>query len=55
WSEREVNIELRDIMQRAYADVHAIAEREKVSLRMAAQMLAVGRVAEATVTRGIYP
>ncbi|MBM4080264.1 MAG: Glu/Leu/Phe/Val dehydrogenase, partial [Planctomycetes bacterium] len=53
WSEREVNIELRDIMQRAYADVHAIAEREKVSLRMAAQMLAVGRVAEATVTRGI--
>lgn len=55
WSEREVNLKLRDFIQRAYADVLAIAEREKVSLRMAALMLAVSRVTEATLTRGIYP
>jgi len=55
WTEREVNLKLRDVMQRAYRDVQRIADREGVTLRMAAQMLSVSRVAEAHQTRGIYP
>ncbi len=55
WSEREVNLKLRDMMQRAFKQVHATAEEHNVSHRMAAQMLAVSRVAEAKTTRGIYP
>ncbi len=55
WSEREVNLKLRDTMQRAFGAVHELAEQERVTHRMAAQMLAVGRVAEAKMTRGIYP
>ena len=55
WSEREVNLELRDVMQRAYHDVQEYADKEKCSLRTAALSLAVSRVAEATRARGIYP
>ncbi len=55
WSEREVNLELRDVMQRAYADVQKRADQEKCSLRSAAMSLAVSRVADATRIRGIYP
>jgi glutamate dehydrogenase (NAD(P)+) len=55
WSEREVNLELRDVMQKAYHDVQERADQEKCSLRQAALSLAVSRVAEATRIRGIYP
>jgi hypothetical protein len=39
----------------SYASVRAIAEQRKVHLRTAAYLLAVQRVAEAAMTRGIYP
>jgi len=55
WSEREVNLKLRDIMQHAYRDVQAYADENKCSLRKAAMALAVLRVADATQTRGLYP
>jgi glutamate dehydrogenase (NAD(P)+) len=55
WSEDEVNDKLRQIMDRAYAEVAALANEERVSLRTAAQMIGVGRVAEAHKTRGLYP
>jgi glutamate dehydrogenase (NAD(P)+) len=55
WSERAVNLELRDIMQRAYQSVQKQADDRKCSLRMAAMWLAVSRVAEAHVVRGLYP
>jgi len=55
WSERQVNLELRDVMQRAYQDVQTFADRQKCTLRQAAMALAVERVAEATAIRGIYP
>jgi glutamate dehydrogenase (NAD(P)+) len=55
WSEREVNLELRDVMQRAYHDVQRMADQHKCSLRNGALSLAVSRVAEATRLRGIYP
>ena len=55
WSRREVNLRLRDIMEKAYAAVFQIAKQQEVSMRQAAMVLAVGRAAEATKTRGIYP
>jgi glutamate dehydrogenase (NAD(P)+) len=55
WTEDEVNDRLKAIMERAYLDVSALAQDEGVSLRTAAQMIGVGRVAEAHRTRGLYP
>jgi len=55
WSEDEVNDRLKVLMERAYAEVSALAKDKGVSLRTAAQMIGVGRVAEAHRTRGLYP
>jgi glutamate dehydrogenase (NAD(P)+) len=55
WTEDEVNDRLRKIMERSYVDVLGLAEDRKVSMRTAATMLGVGRVAEAHATRGLYP
>ena len=55
WSEREVNAKLRAIMNRSFASVLGIAQDHRVDMRTAAYVLAVKRVAEATMTRGIYP
>jgi len=55
WSERAVNLELRDIMHRAYNDVQEYADRQGCSLRTAALSLAISRVAEAHRVRGVYP
>jgi glutamate dehydrogenase (NAD(P)+) len=55
WAEREIAAELERIMEAAFAGVLATAERERVDLRGAAMMVAVGRVAEATALRGLYP
>jgi glutamate dehydrogenase (NAD(P)+) len=55
WSEDEVNERLRMIMETAYVDVLALAQERKVTMRTAATMLGVSRVAEAHQTRGLYP
>jgi glutamate dehydrogenase (NAD(P)+) len=55
WDEAEVNEKLARVMHRTYAEVVAMAEEENVSLRTAAQIIGVGRVAEATRLRGLYP
>jgi glutamate dehydrogenase (NAD(P)+) len=55
WDEDEVNMKLRKIMEHAYVDVLGIAEERKVPMRMAATILGVSRVAEAHVTRGLFP
>ena len=55
WTEREVNLKLRDIMQKASDNVHRVSEERKVTMRKAAYILAVERVAEATRVRGLYP
>ncbi|NOY81651.1 MAG: Glu/Leu/Phe/Val dehydrogenase [Kiritimatiellaeota bacterium] len=55
WTEREVNLKLRDVMDRAWAAVAAKAEDAQVTLRTAALMLAVERVADAIAIRGVYP
>jgi glutamate dehydrogenase (NAD(P)+) len=55
WKEAEVNAKLNDIVTRAFNETWALMESRSVSMRLAAYGLAVQRVAEATVTRGIYP
>jgi glutamate dehydrogenase (NAD(P)+) len=55
WHEGEVNAKLNDIMSTAFDRTWETAESRKLPMRVAAYGLAVQRVAEATVTRGIYP
>ncbi len=55
WKEAEVNAKLNDIVSRAFEETWATAEQRKIPMRVAAYGLAVQRVAEATVIRGIYP
>ena len=55
WTEDEVNDRLKRLMESAYDQVSELARDRRVSLRTAAQMIGVGRVAEAHRTRGLYP
>ena len=55
WTEEEVNSKLEKIMKDAFKQVYDSATAQKTSMRDAAYMLAVARVAEATRIRGIYP
>jgi glutamate dehydrogenase (NAD(P)+) len=55
WKETEVNAKLNDIVTRAFAETWRAHEEREISMRQAAYAIAVGRVAEATITRGLYP
>jgi glutamate dehydrogenase (NAD(P)+) len=55
WKEAEVNAKLNDIITKAFDETWATMESRGVGMRAAAYGLAVQRVSEATVTRGIYP
>jgi glutamate dehydrogenase (NAD(P)+) len=55
WKEHEVNARLNDITSRAFHETWATYEAKSTTMRIAAYGLAVGRVAEATMTRGLYP
>jgi len=55
WTEEEVNQKLVLIMQRAFREVLAVAEEQKVDLRTAALMKGLARVREAKRRRGVFP
>jgi glutamate dehydrogenase (NAD(P)+) len=55
WKEAEVNAKLNDIISRAFEETWETAQSRELPMRVAAYGIAVQRVAEATVTRGIYP
>jgi glutamate dehydrogenase (NAD(P)+) len=55
WSEAEVNAKLEGIMRRAFLEVHETARRNRTHMRTGAYVLAVGRVADATLVRGLFP
>jgi glutamate dehydrogenase (NAD(P)+) len=55
WTEERINQSLREIMDRAFESVHEMSDRHEVDMRTAAYMVAVARVAEATMLRGLYP
>ncbi len=55
WKENEVNARLNDIMTRAFNETWHTYEQRGTSMRLSAYGIAVQRVAEATMTRGLYP
>jgi glutamate dehydrogenase (NAD(P)+) len=55
WSEEDVNDRLRQIMERAFFEVYELASEKGLSMRQAAHWIGVGRVAEAHLTRGLFP
>ncbi len=55
WDENDVNKRLEMVMTRAFRDTFKIHTDRNVSMRLAANMLGIGRVAEACKIRGLYP
>ncbi len=55
WPENEVIQKLDFVMRRAFADVYATMRKYHAHPRAAAYLLAVGRVAEASLVRGLFP
>jgi glutamate dehydrogenase/leucine dehydrogenase len=55
WDEERVNRELEHLMVQAYQQVSQKSRQREISLRGAAYMLGVGRVAQALSDRGLYP
>ncbi|MFH1589010.1 MAG: Glu/Leu/Phe/Val dehydrogenase [archaeon] len=55
WPYEVVVAKLEKKLIPAYKAVIALAKKEKVRLRTAAYIIAIGRVAESTISRGIFP
>ena len=55
WNVEEITQKLEVIMNRSFAAVADKADQYSCGMRLAANMLAISRVAEATQVRGIYP
>jgi len=55
WGVEEITQKLEVIMNRSFAAVAEKADQYSCDMRLAANMLAISRVAEATQIRGIYP
>ena len=55
WTEEEVNARLRQIMERSFNEVYQMAAAKDLTMRQAAHWIGVGRVAEAHLTRGLFP
>lgn len=55
WEAQDVYNRLEQVMHTAFAEVLKINLERKVSLRTAANMLGIGRVAEAVKLRGLFP
>jgi glutamate dehydrogenase (NAD(P)+) len=55
WSEEMINARLREIMEGAFNDVFKLHKTKGLTMRQAAHWIGVGRVAEAHLTRGLFP
>jgi glutamate dehydrogenase/leucine dehydrogenase len=55
WSEEEVNAKLEVVMKRAFTEVYEASRNNRTHMRTGAYILAVGRVADATLVRGLFP
>nr|PZN18034.1 MAG: glutamate dehydrogenase [Chloroflexota bacterium] len=55
WDERDVNARLERIMVGAFNQVYELSRERGIPMRLAAYLLAVRRVADAALTRGVYP
>jgi len=55
WEAQDVYSRLERVMKTSFAEVLKLHLEHKVSMRVAANMLGIGRVAEAVRIRGLYP
>ncbi|MFA5450242.1 MAG: Glu/Leu/Phe/Val dehydrogenase [Clostridia bacterium] len=55
WDEKEINSRLERIMAKAFANVDTIATEKSITYRMAAYVLALKALVEASKLRGIFP
>jgi glutamate dehydrogenase (NAD(P)+) len=55
WPIAEVNAKLESVMRRAFLEVFESMRKHRTQMRTGAYVLAVGRVADATLVRGLFP
>jgi glutamate dehydrogenase (NAD(P)+) len=55
WTETQINRRLKQVLIKAFREVHAETHRLQVDMRTAALMLGVKRVANGTQVRGLFP
>jgi len=55
WEEHEVNAKLEKVIKKAFYDVYETSRKHHTHNRTGAYILAVGRVADATLVRGLFP
>ncbi|MFW9823654.1 MAG: Glu/Leu/Phe/Val dehydrogenase [Candidatus Thorarchaeota archaeon] len=55
WSLERINNELKNILVNTFEEVYCLSEKRNVTLRVAAYMIAISRLARAIELRGIYP
>jgi glutamate dehydrogenase (NAD(P)+) len=55
WSEAEVNAKLESVMRRAFLEAYEMTRKHRTHMRTGTYVLAVGRVADATLVRGLFP
>ena len=55
WPAAEVNLKLESLMRRAFLEVYDSMRKHRTHMRTGAYVLAVGRVADATLVRGLFP
>lgn len=55
WSENQVNEKLQELMLKAFGQVRRLAKERKLSMRTAALILGVQKVAREKLRRGLYP
>lgn len=55
WNEERVFDQLERMLKRAYDETFATAQAHHIDMRTAAQVRAIRRVADAIITRGLYP
>lgn len=55
WDLKEINKNLKKIILKSFNEVNSSAKKEKSTMREAAYILAVGKVAKAIQKRGIFP
>src|SRR6266852_864218 len=55
WEEEEINTKLHPVITRAFYEILHTSVNKRIDMRLAAYAIAVQRVANATMVRGIYP
>ncbi|WKZ19513.1 MAG: Glu/Leu/Phe/Val dehydrogenase [Candidatus Jettenia sp. CY-1] len=55
WCEEEINARLKNLLNQAYEEILHVSQEKGFTLRTAAMILAIKKVADAISVRGVYP